>query len=45
MIDITYNSSQKKANYERFIQKFARYYTPSVMFLALLLIVIPVIFL
>lgn len=45
IIDITYNSSQKKANYERFIQTFARYYTPSVMFLALLLIVIPVIFL
>lgn len=45
IINITYNSSQKKANYQRFIQKFAHYYTPSVMVLALLLVVIPVVFL
>lgn len=45
IIDITYNSSQKKTNYQRFIQKFARYYTPSVMILAIALVVVPVFFL
>lgn len=44
IIDITYNSSQKKTDYQRFIQKFARYYTPSVMVLAIALVVIPVFF-
>lgn len=45
IIDITYNSSQKKTDYQRFIQKFASYYTPSVMILAIALVIIPVFFL
>ena len=35
------NSSEKKAKAEHFITKFARYYTPAVVFAALALAVIP----
>ncbi len=43
IIDITYNSSQKKASSQRFIEKFSRYYTPSVILVSVLLVIIPVI--
>ena len=44
ILDLVENASSKKAKAENFITKFARYYTPSVVFAALALAVIPSIF-
>ncbi len=41
ILDLVENSSSKKARAEHFITKFARYYTPAVVFAALALAVIP----
>lgn len=41
ILDLVENSSEKKAQAEHFITKFARYYTPVVVFAALALAVIP----
>ena len=41
ILDLVENSSEKKAQAEHFITKFARYYTPIVVFAALALAVIP----
>ena len=41
ILDLVENSSEKKARAEHFITKFARYYTPSVVFAALALAIIP----
>ena len=41
ILDLVENSSEKKAKAEHFITKFARYYTPAVVFAALALAVIP----
>ena len=41
ILDLVENSSEKKAQAEHFITKFARYYTPIVVFAALALGVIP----
>ena len=41
ILDLVENSSEKKAQAEHFITKFARYYTPTVVFAALALAVIP----
>ncbi len=41
IIEMVENASEKKAKTEKFIRKFAKYYTPSVVFLALILAVIP----
>ncbi len=41
ILELVENASSKKARSERFITKFARYYTPTVVFLALALAVIP----
>jgi Cd2+/Zn2+-exporting ATPase len=41
ILDLVENSSSKKAKAENFITKFARYYTPAVVFSAVLLAVIP----
>ena len=41
ILDLVENSSEKKAKAEHFITKFARYYTPVVVFAALALAVIP----
>ncbi len=41
VLDLVQNAAQKKAPAEQFITKFARYYTPAVMILALLIAVIP----
>lgn len=41
ILDLVQNASSKKAPTEKFITKFARYYTPVVVFLALALAVIP----
>ena len=45
ILDLVENSSSKKAKAENFITKFARYYTPCVVIAALLLAVIPPLFL
>ena len=41
ILDLVQNSSTKKSKSEKFITKFARVYTPVVVFMALLLAVIP----
>ena len=41
ILDLVENSSEKKAQAEHFITKFARYYTPIVVFAALALAVVP----
>ena len=41
ILDLVENSSSKKAKAESFITKFARYYTPAVVFAAIALAVIP----
>lgn len=41
ILDLVENASNKKSNSENFITKFARYYTPSVVILAVLLAVVP----
>ena len=41
ILDLVENASSKKAKAENFITKFARYYTPAVVFSALALAVIP----
>lgn len=41
ILDLVENASNKKSNSENFITKFARYYTPSVVVLAVLLAVLP----
>ena len=41
ILDLVENASSKKAKAENFITKFARYYTPSVVFAALALAIIP----
>ncbi len=41
ILDLVENSSSKKAKAEHFITRFARYYTPAVVFAALALAVVP----
>jgi len=45
IIDLTYKSAEKKSHSQKFIEKFASYYTPSVMITAFLVVLIPVGFL
>lgn len=44
ILDLVENSSSKKAKAEHFITKFARYYTPGVVFAALVLAILPPLF-
>ena len=44
ILDLVENSSQRKAKSENFITKFAKYYTPAVILLAVLIAVIPPLF-
>lgn len=45
ILDLVENASSKKAPIENFITKFARYYTPAVVFIALIIgLIIPLIF-
>ncbi|MCT4621843.1 MAG: heavy metal translocating P-type ATPase [Marinisporobacter sp.] len=44
ILELVEKASSKKAQTEKFITKFARYYTPSVVFVALMLAIIPPIF-
>ena len=41
ILDLVENASSKKSSSEQFITKFARYYTPLVVILAVLLAVLP----
>ncbi|MBR2598096.1 MAG: cadmium-translocating P-type ATPase [Clostridiales bacterium] len=45
ILELVENASDKKAKVENFITKFARYYTPAVVIAALLLAIIPPLFL
>ena len=45
IIELTYESAEKKSVSQKFIEKFAKIYTPLVLFTSLLLILIPVVFL
>ncbi|HRN71401.1 MAG TPA: cation-translocating P-type ATPase, partial [Candidatus Woesebacteria bacterium] len=42
IVDLTSNATANKANYQKFIEKFSNYYTPAVLLLAILLVLIPV---
>lgn len=42
IIELTYQSAEKKSKSQQFIEKFATYYTPAVMVLASLVVIIPV---
>ena len=44
VLDLVENSGSKKAQVEKFITRFARYYTPAVVFSAIALAVIPPVF-
>ncbi len=45
ILDMVENANSKKAESEKFISKFARYYTPIVVYLALALAIVPPLFL
>ncbi|MES2765951.1 MAG: heavy metal translocating P-type ATPase [Bacteroidota bacterium] len=45
IINLTFRATQTKADTQRFIEKFSSYYTPSIIVIALLIVVIPVLFL
>jgi len=45
IIDLTYKSTEKKITSQKFIEKFAKIYTPVVMLAAILLVIIPVVLL
>ncbi|WXR62581.1 heavy metal translocating P-type ATPase [Peptostreptococcaceae bacterium AGR-M142] len=42
ILDLVENAGSKKANAEKFITKFSRYYTPIVVFVAALIAIIPI---
>lgn len=44
ILDLVENASSKKSKSENFITKFAKYYTPIVVIIAILLVLVPVIF-
>lgn len=44
IIDLTFQAAERKSQAAKFIEKFASYYTPGVLFVAVLLTVIPVVF-
>lgn len=44
ILDLVENATSKKANTENFITKFAQYYTPVIVFLAIAVCVIPTVF-
>jgi Cd2+/Zn2+-exporting ATPase len=45
IIDLTYSASEKKSSSQRFIEKFAGYYTPTILLIAILTVFIPVVIL
>ncbi|MCK5567546.1 MAG: cation-translocating P-type ATPase [Actinomycetia bacterium] len=45
IVELTYKATDKKISSQRFIEKFARFYTPTVIGTAILLVIIPVVIL
>jgi len=45
IIDLTFKSAEKKSQSQQFIESFSRFYTPSVMGIAVLIVLVPVAFL
>lgn len=45
IIEITFNATKSKSESQRFIEKFSSYYTPSILIVSILILVIPVLFL
>lgn len=45
IIDLVMNAQSRKANAEKFVDKFSRYYTPAMLVLALLVALVPPLFL
>jgi Cd2+/Zn2+-exporting ATPase len=45
IVDLTFQAAERKSQAAKFIEKFAAYYTPTVFAIAILLTVVPVIFL
>ncbi|MBI4744527.1 MAG: cadmium-translocating P-type ATPase [Actinobacteria bacterium] len=45
IIDLTFKAAEKKSLSQKFIEKFARIYTPSVIVVSVLLVLVPVLFL
>ena len=45
IIELTYKSAEQKSKSQRFIEKFAGYYTPGIVLASILLVVVPVLFL
>lgn len=45
IIDLTYSSAEKKSQSQKFIENFAKYYTPGILIASISLVVIPVVFL
>ncbi|MBN8568044.1 MAG: cadmium-translocating P-type ATPase [Ignavibacteria bacterium] len=44
IVELTFNATKTKANTQKFIEKFASYYVPSVIIATLLIVVVPVAF-
>ncbi|MFA5480986.1 MAG: heavy metal translocating P-type ATPase [Bacilli bacterium] len=44
ILDLVTSSGERKSNVERFITKFARFYTPLVLFIAVLIALVPLVF-
>lgn len=42
IIELTYQSAEKKSHSQKFIELFARFYTPTIMLVATLIVIIPV---
>lgn len=41
IVNITFQATQNKAETQKFIEKFSAYYTPTIIFIALLLVLVP----
>ncbi|MHB8278780.1 MAG: heavy metal translocating P-type ATPase [Candidatus Humimicrobiaceae bacterium] len=44
IVELTYKSVEKKATSQKFIEKFSKIYTPVIIFAAIFLVIIPVVF-
>lgn len=42
IIELTYQSAEKKSASQKFIEKFAKYYTPSVIVISAMIVIVPV---
>lgn len=45
IVELTYKATEKKMTSQKFIEKFAKFYTPTVLGVAILLVIIPVVIL